>query len=72
MNHCIRLLLLFTPSLVALGLLGIAFGTNWWTIALERVNILIFPFCKLIFLIFRIFLKKIPLLHQVMNNFIRH
>jgi len=36
MNHCVRLLLLFTPSLVALGLLGIAFATNWWIIALER------------------------------------
>ncbi|CAF1607399.1 unnamed protein product [Adineta ricciae] len=36
MNHCVRLLLLFTPSLAALGLLGIAFATNWWTIALEK------------------------------------
>ncbi|CAF0731638.1 unnamed protein product [Adineta steineri] len=36
MNHCVRLLLLFTPSLIALGLLGIAFATNWWTIALKR------------------------------------
>jgi len=39
MNNCVRLLLLFTPSLAALGLLGIAFATNWWTIALERVKI---------------------------------
>ncbi|CAF3323264.1 unnamed protein product [Rotaria socialis] len=36
MNHFVRLLLLFTPSLAALGLLGIAFATNWWTIPLER------------------------------------
>ncbi|CAF1239553.1 unnamed protein product [Rotaria sp. Silwood1] len=35
MNHCIRLLLLFTPSLIGLGLLGIAFATNWWIITLE-------------------------------------
>lgn len=39
MNHCVRLLLLFTPSLVALGLLGIAFTTDWWTFSLEQVNI---------------------------------
>ena len=38
MNHCVRLLLLFTPSLAALGLLGIAFATNWWIIALEKVR----------------------------------
>lgn len=36
MNHCVRLLLLFTPSLTALGLLGIAFATNWWIIALDK------------------------------------
>jgi len=36
MNHCVRLLLLFTPSLIGLGLLGIAFATDWWIIALER------------------------------------
>jgi len=39
MNQCVRLLLLFTPSLTALGLLAIALATNWWTIALERVRI---------------------------------
>ena len=39
MNHCVRLLLLFTPSLVALGLLGIALTTDWWTLPLESVNI---------------------------------
>ena len=38
MNHCVRLLLLFTPSLAALGLLGIAFATNWWTMVLEKVR----------------------------------
>lgn len=40
MNHCVRLFLLFAPSLIALGLLGIAFSTNVWTITLEAVNIL--------------------------------
>lgn len=38
MSHCVRLLLLFTPSLIGLGLLGIAFATNWWIIALESVK----------------------------------
>jgi hypothetical protein len=38
MNNCVRLLLVFTPSLLALGLLGIAFATDWWIIALERVK----------------------------------
>jgi hypothetical protein len=38
MHQCVRLLLLFTPSLIALGLLAIALATNWWTIALERVR----------------------------------
>jgi hypothetical protein len=37
MKHCIRLFLLLIPSLISLGLLGVAFSTNWWTIALEKV-----------------------------------
>jgi hypothetical protein len=60
MNHCVRLLLLFTPSLIALGLLGIAFATNWWTIGLERVNITLDILTNFVlFSIFRIFQQKI-------------
>ncbi|CAF0855242.1 unnamed protein product [Rotaria sordida] len=36
MNHCTRLFLLLIPSLIALGLLGVAFGTSWWMISLEQ------------------------------------
>lgn len=62
MNHCIRLFLLLVPSLITLGLLGTAFVTKWWIVPLEKViyylefnsNIHFF-----IFVIYRIFLKKI-------------
>ncbi len=37
MNHCAHLFLLLAASLIALALLGVAFGTHWWTIALEKV-----------------------------------
>ncbi|CAF3583878.1 unnamed protein product [Rotaria socialis] len=36
MNHCISLFLLLIPSLIAFGLLGVAFSTKWWTIPLEK------------------------------------
>jgi predicted small integral membrane protein len=32
-----RLVLLLTSSFISLGLLGVAFSTNWWTIPLEKV-----------------------------------
>ncbi len=32
-----RLFLLLTPALISLGLLGVAFSTNWWIIPLEKV-----------------------------------
>ncbi|CAF4672216.1 unnamed protein product, partial [Rotaria sp. Silwood1] len=36
MNHWTRFILLLIPSLIALGLLGVAFSTSWWTIPLEK------------------------------------
>ncbi|CAF2033568.1 unnamed protein product [Rotaria magnacalcarata] len=36
MNHCISLFLLLIPSLIAFGLLGVAFSTKWWMIPLEK------------------------------------
>jgi hypothetical protein len=59
MNHCTRLFLLLTPSLIAIGLLGVAFGTNWWTIAIEKVRIPIIWMCFLFIVNFRIFLTRI-------------
>ncbi|CAF1159637.1 unnamed protein product [Adineta steineri] len=36
MRNCTRLFLLLAPSLIALGLLGVAFSTHWWSKSLEK------------------------------------
>ncbi|CAF2403283.1 unnamed protein product [Rotaria sp. Silwood2] len=36
MSYCTRLILLLIPSLIALGLLGVAFSTSWWMIPLKK------------------------------------
>ena len=71
MNHCVRLLLLFTPSLVALGLLGIAFTTDWWTFSLEQVKICL-DFIRMNSVNFRTFQRKILWTNLMMKLFIQH
>ncbi|CAF0949773.1 unnamed protein product [Didymodactylos carnosus] len=36
MTNCLRLAILFIPAFITLGLLAVAFATNWWTIVLEQ------------------------------------
>jgi hypothetical protein len=51
MKHCIRLFLLLIPSLISLGLLGVAFSTNWWIIPLEKVilqKMIVFLFMEIL------------------------